>query len=115
MAYNVVSVVKAALRAEHGHEQIEQGVSGYYLANEVSRTHDGMMVAVPTSTWTAFRTMTATDFGNELRRIAKGANLRAYKKHPRGPKKPVPKRIRYKDKKHVSTARLLAQAAGNAP
>jgi IS4 transposase len=115
MAYNVVSVVKAALRAEHGHEQIEQGVSGYFLANEVSRTHDGMMVAVPPPKWKVFRTMTAADFGRELRRIARGANLRAYKKHPRGPKKPVPKRIRYRNKKHVSTARLLAQAAGKAP
>jgi IS4 transposase len=115
MAYNVVSVIKAALRAEHGHEQIEQGVSGYYLANEVSRTHDGMMVAVPPPKWKAFRTMNTNDFGQELRRIARGANLRAYKKHPRGPKKPVPKRIRYRDKKHVSTARLLAQAAGKVP
>lgn len=115
MAYNVVSVVKAALRAEHGHELIEQGVSGYFLANEVSRTHDGMMVAVPPSKWKAFRTMNADDFGQELRRMARGANLRAYKKHPRGPKKPVPKRNRYKDKKHVSTARLLAQVAGKAP
>lgn len=115
MAYNIVSVVKAALRAEHGHERIEQEVSGYFLANEVSRTHDGMMVAVPPPKWKAFRTMTTNDFGQELRRMARGVNLRAYKKHPRGPKKPVPKRIRYKDKKHVSTARLLAQVAGKAP
>lgn len=115
MAYNIVSIVKAALRAEHGHEQIEQGVSGYFLANEVRRTHDGMMIAMPPSKWKAFRTMDAKDFGDELRRIARGANLRAYKKHPRGPKKPVPKRIRYRNKKHVSTARLLAQAAEKSP
>jgi hypothetical protein len=37
-----VSVVKAALRAEHGHETIEEKVSGYYLANEITRTRDGI-------------------------------------------------------------------------
>jgi hypothetical protein len=115
MAYNVVSVVKAALRAEHGQDKVEQEVSGYFLANEVRRTHDGMMIAVPPPEWEVFRTMSAREFGQELRRIARGADLRLYKKHPRGPKKPVPKRIRYRNKKHVSTSRLLAQAAGTAP
>jgi hypothetical protein len=115
MAYNVVSVVKAALRAEHGHKKVEEEVSGYYLANEITRTHEGMMIAVPSPKWKKFRTMNAEQFGNELRRMAKGVRLRAYKKHPRGEKKPVPKRTRYTNKPHVSTAQLLAQTTGNAP
>lgn len=115
MAYNVIGIIKAALRAEHGHEKIEEEVSGYYIANEMSRTYDGMVIAVPPSKWKVFRRMNARNFGRELRRIASGVDLRRYKKHPRGPKKPVPKRVRYKNKKHVSTARLLAQVAGKAP
>jgi len=115
MAYNVVSVVKAALRAEHGHKTIEEQVSGFYIANEVARTHDGMMIAVPPPKWKVFRKMHPRDFGEELRRLARRARLRAYKRHPRGEKKPVPKRTKYTNKKHVSTARLLAQAKENAP
>jgi hypothetical protein len=114
-AYNVVSVVKAALRAEHGHDVIEKTVSDYYIANEIRRTHDGMIIALPGPKWKRFRKLSAQELGTELRRMARGARLRAYKKHPRGVKKPVPRRVRFTNKKHVSTAKLLAQAAGNAP
>lgn len=115
MAYNVVSVVKAALRAEHGHAKVDEEVSGYYIANEVARTHDGMMIAVPPPEWEAFGKMGATELGDELRRLARGARLRAYKRHPRGEKKPVPKRTKYRNKSHVSTAQLLAQTRQNTP
>src|SRR5262245_16718162 len=37
MAYNVMSLVKAALRAEHGHEKVQADVSGFHLTKEVSR------------------------------------------------------------------------------
>ena len=42
-----MSVVKAALRAVHGEQTVQEKVSGYYLANEVTRTQDGMMIAIP--------------------------------------------------------------------
>jgi hypothetical protein len=73
------------------------------------------MIALPPSEWKKFRTMSAEDLGNELKRMAPGARLSAYKKHRRGEKKPVPKRVEFTNKKHVSTARLLAQTTGNAP
>ncbi len=47
VAYNVLAVVKAALRAEHGEETIEKELSGYYLAGNITRTYDGMMIALP--------------------------------------------------------------------
>ena len=115
MAYNVVSVVKAALRAEHGSTVVDTEVSGFYLASEVRVDYHGMMIAVPAPKWKAFRKLSSTQVGTELRRIARGARLRVYKKHPRGPKKPVPKRTKYINKKHVSTAQLLAQTGQNAP
>ena len=46
MSYNVLAVVKAALRSVHGVEAVE-AVSGYYLADQIAGTHRGMMIAIP--------------------------------------------------------------------
>ncbi|NJO53217.1 MAG: transposase, partial [Leptolyngbyaceae cyanobacterium RM2_2_4] len=40
--YNVLSTVQASLRAKFGTEKVQEEVSGYYLANEVRKTHEGM-------------------------------------------------------------------------
>lgn len=108
MAYHAVSVIKAALRAVHGRETVEQEISGYYLSLEISQTYDGMMVAIPARHWTTFRTLTPTQLACVLKELAANINLRRYQKHPRGPKKPPPKKSKYKNGGHVSTARLLA-------
>ena len=51
VSYNVMSTVKAALRAAHGAETVEEKVSGYYLADEITMTHRGMMIAIPEDEW----------------------------------------------------------------
>jgi Transposase DDE domain len=112
MAYNVASVTKAAMRAKHGHEKVEKEVSGYRLANEVSRTHTGMMIAIPKEEWRVFQKLSAKELGKVLTDLAGRIRLTALRRRPRGPKKPVPRRTKYARNKHVSTARLLAQAAG---
>lgn len=43
VAYNVLSVVKAALRSVHGTEKIEAEVSSYYLADEIQGTYRGIL------------------------------------------------------------------------
>lgn len=43
LAYNAVSVIKAALRSEHGRQKIHDEVSSYYLPLEIGCTYDGMM------------------------------------------------------------------------
>lgn len=112
VAYNVLSVVKASPRAKHGHERIEKEVSGYYLAWEIAATYQGMSIAVPESEWSVFQSMTPTQLATALTRMAASVRLPAFRRHPRGPKKPVPPRNRYTTHTHVSTARLLARAAG---
>src|SRR5262249_37785203 len=107
-AYNVLSVVKAALRAAHGADLIEETVSGYYLALEISSIHQGMMIAIPAPEWQVFRDLTPEACGALLKELAGHVRLAAFRRHIRGPKKPVPPRIRFKNKPHVSTARLLA-------
>ncbi len=109
VAYNVMSTLKAALRAVHGSEKIEQGVSNYYVANELRNIWPGMMIAIPTEHWDIFIDMSRHEFARTLVQIATHVRLRRFKKHPRGPKKPPPPR-RYDPKHpHVSTARLLEQ------
>lgn len=65
VSYNVMSVVKAALRSVHGEEAVE-GLSFYYLADEVAGTHRGMMIAIPEDQWAVFHGLTAVIFGRVL-------------------------------------------------
>lgn len=109
MAYNAVSIMKAALRGVHGRETIEQDLSAYYLALEIAQTYDGMMVAIPSPHWTIFRTLHAQELADILKELAEHINLRRYKKHPRGPKKKPTLRTAYKNGSHVSTAKILAK------
>src|SRR5215510_6202813 len=46
LAYNAVSLIKAALRCAHGRQKVNEEVSSYYLSLEISRTYDGMMIAI---------------------------------------------------------------------
>ena len=79
VSYNVLSVVKAALRSVHGEEAVEE-VSGYYLADEVAGTHRGMMIAIPEDEWVVFHGLTAAAFGGILLDLAAGVRLSAYRK-----------------------------------
>jgi hypothetical protein len=106
VSYNLMSVVKAALRSVHGEEAVE-GLSFYYLADEVAGTHRGMMIALPEEEWAVFHGLTAAAFGAILLDLAAGARLSSYRKQVRGPKRPQPKRESGAKVKHISTARLL--------
>jgi hypothetical protein len=109
LAYNAVSVLKAALRAAHGATTVTETVSGYYVALEVRQAADGLSVAIPADEWAGFGTATAAAMATWLRAAAAGIDLRRYRKHPRGPKKPPPKKAAYQNGGHVSTERLLQQ------
>lgn len=109
VAYNVWAVVQAALRRVHGVEKVEHEVSGYYLAEEMSATYRGMMIALPPPAWAVFQTLPLAAMAACLLDWAQHVRLSAVRKHRRGPKKPI-STLPY-DPKHppVSTARLIAQ------
>jgi hypothetical protein len=109
MSYNVLSVVKAALRSVHGAAVIDEQVSAYYLADEIAGTYRGMMIAIPEDEWSVFHELRPRVMGRALQGLARNVRLSAYRKHPRGPKKPRPKRASGAKIKHVSTARLLEE------
>jgi Transposase DDE domain len=106
LAYNVLATVKAALRAVHGPEKGEE-TSFYYLANEISRVYDGMMVAIPAEEWLIFGGMGVSALVKVLKQLAGKVDLAAYRRHRRGPKKPQPHRTSHKEEPHISTAKLL--------
>ena len=108
VSYNVLSVVKAALRSVHGVEAVEE-VSGYYLADEIAGTHRGMMIAIPEDEWVVFAGLTASALGDILKGLAAKVRLSTLRKHRRGPKRPQPKRASGAKISHVSTAKLLAE------
>lgn len=110
VCYNVLAVLKAAMRSVHGADKIEAGISFYYLADEIRRVHDGMMIAIPPSQW---RPLAKLDLGATcqlLQHLAAQMELSKFRSHPRGEKKKIPKPQYQKSKPHVSTARLLAKA-----
>jgi IS4 transposase len=107
VAYNLLSVVKAALRSVHGAKVVTEEVSGYYLADEVAGTYRGMMIAIPEDEWAVFQDLSPVELGQVLQDLARRVRLSEYRKQPRGPKKPQPKRRIEGQQNHVSTAKLL--------
>jgi hypothetical protein len=87
LAYNAVSLIKTALRNTHGRQKVNDEVSGYYLALEIGRTYDGMMIAIPAPHGALFRELSDKAFANALRALASSVNLSRYQKHPRGPRR----------------------------
>lgn len=113
--YNILSTVQAALRGAFGIEKVQADVSGYYIANEVRATASGMAIAIDIVAWQRFQTIEPATLARQMLRWASLVQLPKFKRHARGPKIPVPKRTRFADKTHVSTARLLADSRKKAP
>ncbi|MBS3040156.1 MAG: IS4 family transposase [Dolichospermum sp. DET50] len=109
VAYNVLSAVQAALRSVHGTDKVETEISSYYLADEIKGVYRGMMIAIPPQEWRVFQNITFTELSQILKHLAGQVKLRAFRRHPRGPKTAQPKRTYLKNKPHVSTAKILAQ------
>jgi Transposase DDE domain len=107
VAYNVLSTVKAALRSVHGDEKVSEEVSGYYVADEIQMTHRGMMIAIPEEEWVVFHDRPAVELAEILVSLARSVSLPKLRKHPRGPKKPKPKKQSGAKIKHVATAKIL--------
>ena len=88
VAYNVLAVVKGALRGLHGEQTIHDTVSGYYIAGEIGRTYEALLGFVPADQWTQVQALSHEAFLTLLMGLARAVDLAKYRKHPRGPKKP---------------------------
>ncbi len=109
VAFNILSTVKAALKAVHGVGKIEAGLSDFYVVEEVQSTFRGMMIALPHPVWVSFAQMPVQSFAEALKQWAAKVDLKRFRSSPRGPKK-KPKKDKFDPRHpHVSTARILNQ------
>ena len=104
----------AALRGVHCAQSIDQELSLYYVANDIAQTYHGMMIAIPEDEWRVFSRMRPAEMVATLIELAQKVRLEAYRKSPRGPKTPRPKREGTTKASHVSTAKLLRNLKVNA-
>lgn len=109
MAFNILTTVKAALKAVHGIGKIEAGLSDFYVVEEVQGTFRGMMIALPEPVWFPFETMPIESFAETFKQWAAKVDLKRFISLPRGPKKPAKKDKFDPKHPHVSTARILNQ------
>jgi len=109
IVYMVLAGMKAAMASVHGIDTIENKISGYYLADELSGTYRGMMIALPDEAWIGFRHYSMSELVKVLKQLAANVRLSAFLKHPRGPKKKPADRVADPSHPHVSTARIIAK------
>jgi len=116
LAYNVLTVLQAAVSAAH--DLVASGIelSPFYVAVEVRAYYAGMVMAVPTKAWRRYDAMCASKLSELLLLIAAYAKPKTLRKHPRGPKKATKKGYvaGAVARRHVSTARVLKDGALNA-
>jgi hypothetical protein len=106
MAYNTLLVVQGALRAVHGETVVREEVSGYHLVHRARAEVGGLDTLLEDKDGEPFRRMPVAELAELLVEIVRHIPLPRIKKAKRGPKKPVPKRTRFKNTPHVSARRL---------
>lgn len=109
VAYNILAVVRAALRTVHGTGKIEAGLSDFYLVEEIQGTYRGMMIAIEPAQWKVCRFFSPAQLAQMLQQLAAQVHLKSFLKQPRSPKKKKPPLIVDGKHRHISTARLLDQ------
>jgi hypothetical protein len=104
--FNIISALKTLLLKSSASKE-KQEMSYYYLALEIAEARLGMEITIDDAYWKMCADLPLSEFLSWIKSIAKNANLRRYRKHPRGPKRPPPKRASGKRRAHVSTHRIL--------
>jgi hypothetical protein len=103
--FNILSCLKSLL------EKFSRGkgteLSYYYLALEVAETRRGMQITIDADYWRQYARCSLAEFVAWAKSICANADTQRYRKHPRGPKRPPPKRRSGKRRAHVSSQRLL--------
>ena len=88
VAFNLYAIIMASIRSAYPDNNINEEVSEYYIAEEISATYNGMIIGVPDEQWFIFRNRTVSQMSALLIKLASLIDLSKFKKHKRGPKKP---------------------------
>ena len=108
VAHIILAVVKAALSSAHGNDVVDNKLSGYYLADEISGTYRAMQVMIAEEEWIFFQKASQAELIKLLKRLASKVKIDSLLKSRRGPKKTVAKRKADPKHPHVSIAKILA-------
>ena len=110
LAYNVLTVLQAAVGAAHKEEIHDSGIelSPFHVAVQIRAHYAGMMMAISLAAWKQYDVMDAQQLSRLLLEIAVHAKPKALRKSPRGPKLPKKLPASATDPRcHVSAARVL--------
>lgn len=104
---NAFSLLHGSLRCVHGSQRVDEEVSGVLLSQELQKTYEGMLVQIPADRWQELSRLTTRKFATLLKRWVATMDLSRYRKTPRGPKKPPPKKTPRSKSGRVSAAVIL--------
>jgi len=107
VAFNMIQLVHASLRAAHGEEATADKVSNYYLAHALQSGWESTYLIDEQFWINRYAKLTPKQLAAELICIAKNVKLSQFRKTKRGPKKPPTPRTRFVNTPHISTYRLL--------
>lgn len=111
--YNAMSVIKTAVAAAHGHKRVDEELSAYYMAIEISQMAEGLETLIEETAWQEYREQPAEDFVEQIVEWAGVMNWDRYSKTQRAKKPPGQSHRRRKTRPasvKKSTARALAEA-----
>lgn len=114
LAYNVLAVLQAAVRARHADQVAEaDDISPYYLADEIRAHYEGMMVAVEAVAWQPYEGLQPNALAQALLDVAAHVQPARLRRHRRAAKPPAKKGfVSHREaSRHVATARVIAQGA----
>jgi hypothetical protein len=83
VTYNILSVIKAALRSVHGQGKIDAGISNYYLVEEFQSNYTDMMIAIPNIEWQFVSTLHLSTFAELLKQLAAQVDLKRFASSPK--------------------------------
>ena len=81
--------------------------SGVAAADEIAASYRVVDRIVPDETWRRVAVWPDDVFAKRMRSLARAVRPGAFEKHPRGPKRPPPRRTSGKRRHHFSTYRLI--------
>lgn len=106
VAYNAFELLLAAIDSTQ-EEPVSPTLSTYYLAHQIAATFLALLTLTASEDWRFIGMLSPAEFAQWLRDTAAHIDIRKYRKTPRGPKKPPPKKSHDPKRPHFSTQRLL--------
>lgn len=114
VASNAFAVVTEALQAAYPAEPVREELSHYQVGLELQQSR-GLLAVAGEELGAAVRGLTAAEFAEWLRELARRVDWTRYRKTRRGRKKPRPDRPKCPRYRHVATKKLLDQWRAQAP